>query len=118
MIHAVEGIVKEKVPIICIDFDGDRPLQEAEKKIQQAIEQLKNKEGILILTDLFGATPTNLCNRFCQRGKIEIVTGCNLPMVLKAATTPFTENVTKAAEFLKNYARDKILIFPESPLSK
>jgi PTS system mannose-specific IIA component len=55
----------------------------ARQKIQEVIKKLNSDNGIIILTDIFGGTPTNLVLSFLKPNKIEIVTGVNLPMLLK-----------------------------------
>ncbi|HEX5034141.1 MAG TPA: hypothetical protein VFW62_06640, partial [bacterium] len=59
-----------------------------------------------------GATPTNLCRNLLDQGRVAVVTGINLPMVLKAATSHFEKNPAEAAEFLKHYGSDNIRTYP------
>jgi mannose PTS system EIIA component len=112
MLKAAKGIIKEELPIHCVEVDFTHPLPEFHKRIRQAIESNRDKQGVIILTDLHGATPSNLCNEFCEKGKVEMVTGCNLPMILKAATAKFENDISSIAEFLKNYGCENIRIFP------
>lgn len=58
---------------------------EARAQVRAAIERLDQGEGVLILTDMFGGTPCNIAMTFLQPGKIEVLTGVNLPMVLRLA---------------------------------
>lgn len=110
MMAAVEEILKEKPPLLSVGFDPARPLEETKDKIRAAIGELKDADGIILLTDLYGSTPSNLCMGASLKGKMEIVTGCNLPMVLKAATGRFDGNVQETARFLSEYGREKIRI--------
>lgn len=59
--------------------------EEARGQVREAIERLDQGEGVLILTDMFGGTPCNIAMTFLQPGKIEVLTGVNLPMVLRLA---------------------------------
>lgn len=71
---------------VCIDWGLES--QEAGQLIAAGIKEMKKKrERILILTDLFGGTPTNLAMTFYEPGEIEILTGVNLPMLIKAIMT-------------------------------
>jgi len=112
MLLAVEEILKEKLPMAVVEVDSTRPPSEAHDRLADAVASFKDKDGVLILTDIFGATPTNLCRDLLSRGKVAVVTGINLPMVLKAATARFDKSAPEAAEFLKNYGCDNIRTFP------
>lgn len=71
---------------VCIDWGLES--QEAGQLIAAGIKEMEKKsERILILTDLFGGTPTNLAMTFYEPGEIEILTGVNLPMLIKAIMT-------------------------------
>lgn len=111
MLNTVEQIVKEKVPIRCVEIPENHPYTECQKKIQEALHDFRDHEGIIILTDLFGATPSNLCKEFLEYGKVEMITGCNLPMLIKAATTEFKESPSQIAQFLKDYGKDNIRVY-------
>lgn len=115
MIQAVEEILKEPVKIPCVEIDPDRPVAVFHEEIRKALDSLDDKSGVLILTDIFGATPSNLCRQFCQKGRVELLSGCNLPMLVKAATSPFSEGVSEVAKFLKNYGNENIRICSEGP---
>jgi len=106
--RAVEEILKEPCQIVCIGFDASRPCQETKDKIRRALDDMKEKSGVVLLTDLFGATPSNLCKDLCVPGKIEMVAGCNLPMLLKASTANFNKSLSEVVEFLRNYGCENI----------
>ena len=115
MIKAVEDILKEKVSIPCVEVDANQDIRLFHDKIRESLETLKDRSGVLILTDLFGATPSNICREFCRPGKIEMVSGCNLPMLLKAATAQFPDNLDEVAQFLKKYGNENIRICQGEP---
>ena len=112
MRRAVAEILKEDPSMAVIEVDSLRPPAEAHDRIEAAIAGFKDRDGVLILTDIFGATPTNLCRDLLSQGRVAVVTGINLPMILKAATTQFDKNAAEAAEFLKVYGRDNIRTYP------
>jgi len=68
---------------------------------------------VLLLTDMFGGTPTNISLTFHQPGKVEIITGVNLPMIMKAITLPKGMTIREAASQLKHQAQKAIYIASE-----
>ena len=72
----IEGL--EAVPI-----EWDENVETARKMIQEAATRVGSDEGVLILTDMFGGTPANLSLSFLEKGRVEIVTGVNLPMLIR-----------------------------------
>jgi len=85
-LHAASKIFEETSPHalpLCIEWNIDSA--EAKEQIRRALRKLQaSTPNVLILTDLFGGTPTNLSMTFYQPGKVEILTGVNLPMLIKA----------------------------------
>jgi len=85
------------VVALCIDWNADSA--SAKEQIKKALKKIQDgSDGVLILTDLFGGTPTNLAMTFYQANKVEILTGVNLPMLIKAlairkTATPLPEVV-------------------------
>ena len=77
----INGEVADDVAALCLDWD-DEP-EEAMGKTRQACEGLGGNGGVLILTDMFGGTPHNIARRLAEPGRVEVVTGVNLPMVLR-----------------------------------
>ena len=73
--------VMEAVPLEWTDT-----VDEAREKIRKAIERIGETDGVIIFTDMFGGTPSNISLSFLEKGHVEIVTGVNLPMVVKFAT--------------------------------
>ena len=57
------------------------------KKIKKGISQVKTDQGVIILTDMFGGTPSNLSYSFLDEGKVEVISGVNLPILLKAVNS-------------------------------
>ena len=73
--------VQKNIEIICISSDDD--LDERKNDIEGSIKKIDNNNGIVMLTDMFGGTPSNLAISFLKTGKIEIISGVNLPMLVK-----------------------------------
>ena len=66
-----------------LSLDWSDGFEQAQDKIRQTLEELDEGDGVLILTDMFGGTPCNVALTFMEPGKVEIVTGVNLPMVVR-----------------------------------
>lgn len=89
--NLADELVKAARMIIGEDFHGIEPISigwndevaKARKAILTGIESVNDKSGVLILTDMFGGTPTNLSLSFLETDKVEIITGVNLPMLIK-----------------------------------
>ena len=111
MMETVQEIIKEKPNIISLEINTQTPFKDSQKKIYEAIKSFDDKDGVILLTDLFGATPCNLCKEYLINGKVEMITGCNLPMVIKAATADFKDSPSQVAQFLKNYGKDNIRVY-------
>lgn len=68
-----------------LSLDWNDTFEEARAKVRAAIERLDEGQGVLILTDMYGGTPSNVAVTFLQEGRVEVLTGVNLPMVLRLA---------------------------------
>lgn len=87
--------------------------EEIRKEIEKAIKKVDMGYGVLLLTDMFGGTPSNLGLTFLEKGRVEVLTGLNLPMLLKLATCREGKNVSEVAECLKEYGKESISIASE-----
>lgn len=81
-IHVLEPEEPEDVEALSLAWD-EAP-EQASQRLEKAIGKANRGHGVVLLTDMFGGTPSNLALAFLDRGRIEIVSGVNLPMVLKA----------------------------------
>lgn len=75
---------EQKEPVGALSLAWDEAPESASERLQKAIVKADRGRGVVLLTDMFGGTPSNLALAFLQKGRIEIVTGVNLPMVMKA----------------------------------
>ncbi len=78
--EAVVGKLEQFAPVSVVATAPDM-----RKDLKEAIQKVDGGEGVLLLTDLLGGSPTNLCLSFLTERRVEVVTGVNLPMLLKAA---------------------------------
>jgi PTS system mannose-specific IIA component len=89
---------------INIKEDPDRLIE----KIAKGIKAVNRKKGILILTDMFGGTPSNLSYSFLDEKQVEVVSGVNLPMLLKALNSREKMSVSELAECLESAGKKSI----------
>src|SRR5262245_15910344 len=108
LIRATETIVKEKVLMVPVSVLQSDETGHYQKQIELALERVDQGAGILLLSDMFGGTPSNLCHPFLKKGKIELVTGVNLPMLLKLATLSEDLPLSEAVQFIKEYGQRNI----------
>lgn len=81
--------------------------------VEQAIRDQCRGDGVLILTDLFGGTPTNLSLTFLEEGRVEVVTGLNLPMVVKAINDRENHDLQSLARLASDAGRENIYLAGE-----
>ena len=86
LIDAVEFIIGSRPEsMVSVSIDLNENAEKLRRKIAAGIKQVDNREGVLILTDMFGGTPSNLSYSFLEDGHVEVVSGVNLPMLIRAA---------------------------------
>lgn len=112
LVAVAEGILEEKVDIDCVSFDWREDGTGAVQEVEHYLGQYR-ESNIIIFTDMFGGSPTNICYKF-NRKNIEIITGVNLPGLLKFLTykdkdVPFNEFV----KLIKKEAIEGINIISE-----
>lgn len=98
---ALEHVVGEQsdTKTICIGPDDDMEMRREE--IQDVVREVDSGKGVIILTDMFGGTPSNLAISMMEQGRIEVIAGINLPMLIKLASVRDSddlENIVDAAQ--------------------
>jgi len=99
---------EEHLTAISID-PADSP-EKLVDRVQRAIKKTDAGRGLLILTDLFGGTPTNIALSFLQPGKVEVVTGLNLPMLIKAINAREGNDLTTLAKLAAEAGKENIYL--------
>jgi PTS system mannose-specific IIA component len=109
-VHALEHIVgrQEGIETICIGPDDRMEARRAD--ITAAVARADKGQGVIILTDMFGGTPSNLAISLLVLGKVEVVAGLNLPMLVKLARVRKDANLEKAAAAAQDAGRKYINI--------
>ena len=112
-IDAMEHVVgqQDKIEAICIGPSDDMELRR--KEISDAIDEVDTGSGAIILTDLFGGTPSNLAISLLEAGRIEVIAGINLPMLIRLAGARKAMSVTEAAHAAQEAGRNYITVASE-----
>jgi len=113
LIKAAELIKGPSNVLMHVSVDQSKGVESLKKEISSAIRKLDKGQGVLILTDLFGGTPSNLSLSFLKRDKVEVVTGVNLPMLLKVSDIRQDMNLRDFAAFVTDYGRKNIYMASE-----
>lgn len=85
LLSAAQKIETNVGVIEAVPLEWTDTVDEAREKIRQALERIGTDGGVIIFTDMFGGTPSNISLSFLEKGHVEVVTGVNLPMVVKFA---------------------------------
>jgi PTS system mannose-specific IIA component len=112
-VAAMQHVVgrQEAVKTICIGPNDDMEARRTE--IAAAIGEVDAGEGVIILTDLFGGTPSNLAISLMQKGKVEVIAGINLPMLIRLAKARCCMGLDKAVVAARDAGRNYITIASE-----
>ncbi len=112
-IVAMEHVVgpQRQIAAICIGPDDD--MEERRSQIAQAIKAVDKGEGVIILTDLFGGTPSNLAISLMKSDKIEVIAGVNLPMLIRLEGARKTMDVRAAVAAAREAGRKYISVASE-----
>jgi len=109
LIEAAEFIIgKRPEALVSVSIDLNESADVLRGKIAKGIKKVKSKDGVLILTDMFGGTPSNLSYSFLEEGKIEVISGVNLPILIRAANKRSKVNLTKLAVKLEAFGKKSI----------
>ena len=113
LIKAAELIRGSLKGIVHISVDQIKGVEDLKKEISGAIKKLDQGKGVLILTDLFGGTPSNISLSFMKEGKVEVITGVNLPMLLKLPDIGENVSLREFAQQIKEYGIKNISLASE-----
>jgi PTS system mannose-specific IIA component len=117
LLNAAEMIVGDLPRFAAVSIGWHEDTQGAREEIETAIARVRDREGsgggVLILTDMFGGTPSNLAMTFLGQDDIEVVTGVNLPMLITVASLQTSESVRSAAREMREHGRNAIWVASE-----
>ncbi len=111
LLAAAEMIVGPVKHITAVSIGWHDDVDMAREEIEQAIKRVGEGRGVLILTDMFGGTPTNIASMFLSEGEVEVITGVNLPMVIKlAGQQDAGETLADIARRVRNQGQEGIYL--------
>jgi len=99
--------------IVAVSLDPNAPPEVSRQQIQRGLAQVNGGNGVIILTDMLGGTPSNLTLSFLQEDRVEVVTGVNLPMLMKLHYIRDNQNLREAALTLKQSGQKGITVASE-----
>ncbi len=103
LVKVTEFIMGKVQNVEPVSIDPTQDVQVLRKEMQKAIKKVDKGSGVLILTDMFGGTPSNIGLSFLEDGKVDVVTGVNLPMLIRLVNSCDKLSLTELAEQVKLY---------------
>lgn len=97
LLNALTIILGEAVNIEAISIGWYDDVEESKKKINRSLKRVDQKNGVIIFTDMFGGTPSNLSFSFSKENHVDIITGVNLPMLIKFVSLQRSNNLNEVA---------------------
>lgn len=110
LLAAAEMIIGSISHITAISIGWHDDVEAAHHEIERAIARVSQGRGVLLLTDMFGGTPTNIASMFLAEGEVEVVTGVNLPMVIKLASQAEEEALPGVARRVRDQGQEGIYL--------
>ena len=110
LLAAAEMIIGSISHIMAISIGWHDDVEAAHNEIERAIARVSQGRGVLLLTDMFGGTPTNIASMFLAEGEVEVVTGVNLPMVIKLASQTEEEALAIVARRVRDQGQEGIYL--------
>lgn len=110
LVNAAEAIVGDLPRFAAVSIGWHDDVSVAREEIGAAIERVQGRGGVLVLTDMFGGTPTNLGVTFLQPDRVEIVTGVNLPMLIKLANLRTDAPLGTVAKEMREHGQNAIWV--------
>ena len=110
VLRSIEGVLGHQVPgVVAVSAAADDTLESLKTRIAQAAASVEQGQGTIILTDMFGDSATNVSVALAREARIQVVTGVNLPILLKVISARHAMDLDALAAFIVEYGRDHIL---------
>lgn len=110
LVNAAEMIVGDLPQFTAVSIGWHEDVNDARDDIAQAIERVRGDGGVLVLTDMFGGTPSNLGMTFLETDRVEVITGVNLPMLIKLASLRASVDLLSVAREMREHGRNAIWV--------
>jgi PTS system mannose-specific IIA component len=112
-LQALRLIVPDAPEFHAVSIDPSQSVDEMRRGISVALKAADAGQGVLVLTDMFGGTPSNISLSFLGEHRVEVVTGVNLPMLIKLATLGEEKSLEDLAAFIASYGQRNISVASE-----
>ncbi len=111
LLETAEFIFRSKPEAVeTVSIDVNESTEVLREKISKGIKKVRNPDGVLILTDMFGGTPSNLSYSFLEEGRIDVITGVNLPILIKAIESREKQDLAGLCECLEDFGKKSITL--------
>ena len=110
LVNAAEMIVGDLPRFTAVSIGWHDDVNDAREDIASAIERVRGDAGVLLLTDMFGGTPSNLGLTFLETDRLEVITGVNLPMLIKLAGQTKSADLLAVARDMREHGRNAIWV--------
>lgn len=119
VLSSIESVLGHPVPgMVAVGARADDTLETLKERIRVAAESVEEGEGTIILTDMYGDSATNVSVALARSARLQVVTGANLPILLKVISARRSMALEQLASFVVEYGRDHILIASPSALAR
>ena len=112
-IRSAEMICGKMPRVLTVSIDTRKEVEELRRGIAEAIKKVEEGDGVLILTDMFGGTPSNMSLAFLQEDRVEVLTGLNLPMMIKLSNCREERRLKELARMVKEAGQKNINLASE-----
>jgi PTS system mannose-specific IIA component len=113
LLNAAEMIVGDLPQFAAVSIGWHDDVNDARVDIERAIDRVRGDGGVLVLTDMFGGTPSNLGMTFLETNRVEVITGVNLPMLIKLASLKSPSDLGAVAREMRDHGRNAIWVASE-----
>lgn len=113
MLQALRSIIPRAPEFYAVSVSPEQSVDEMREAIASRLADAESGQGVLVLTDMFGGTPSNIALSFLGEREVEVVTGINLPMLIKLATLQNDKSLEELARFIRDYGQRNISVASE-----
>lgn len=112
LISAVNFVLsgKSAIKMVGMNLDTTIDFDAFKKELKRTIKKVDKGNGVLLVTDMFGGTPSNISLTFLEEDKVEVISGVNLPMLIKLATISEDTSLSDSVEIAEKAGRDNIIV--------
>jgi PTS system mannose-specific IIA component len=110
LVNAAEAIIGDLPQFAAVSIGWHDDVNDAREEIGKAIARVESPSGVLVLTDMFGGTPSNLALTFLEAGRVEVLTGVSLPMLIKLAGLRASPDLLDVARQIREAGRNAMWV--------